>query len=73
MGLLDKLKNIKDGWVAYLTNDPIAMRLAENRALICSICEKNVNSFCSKEKGGCGCYIPAKICCVKCECPDKKW
>ena len=73
MSLLKKLKQIKEGWVSYLTGDSNALILAENRAMICSACPKNVRSFCSKSKGGCGCYIPAKICCISCKCPDDKW
>jgi len=73
MSIIKKLKQIKEGWTNYLNDDEAALQLAEFRAPICAACPKNVRSFCSKAKGGCGCFIPAKICCTDCKCPDKKW
>lgn len=40
---------------------------------ICSLCDINIKGICSKELGGCGCFIKNKIKCKKCTCPLKKW
>jgi hypothetical protein len=40
---------------------------------ICKNCDTYVNGICSKDKGGCGCIISAKVKCVNCKCPKNKW
>lgn len=37
---MGSLKDIYSGWKAYLINDPIALELAKERAVICSGCDK---------------------------------
>lgn len=68
-----KLNQIKEGWFNYITGNPAITELATKRAGICAECPINVKNKCSKKRGGCGCFIPAKVCCKKCKCPKNKW
>lgn len=69
----EKLKEILEGFFNLLTKDPAVLPLVEKRSLICAKCNKNVDNFCAKDKGGCGCYLPAKVSSPKSKCPDKLW
>lgn len=73
MDAIKKLNEIKEGWIGYLMGKKKSLPLITSRAEICANCEINKNNFCSRSKGGCGCYIPAKICCLDCKCPKAKW
>lgn len=68
---MSKLEEIYDGWKNMLTGE--FKEVAEKRASICAECPKLKNNFCSKDLGGCGCYIPAKTSSPASKCPDSKW
>ncbi len=40
---------------------------------ICTECERFHVGWCAKDRGGCGCILPAKIILRKETCPDSKW
>ena len=48
-------------------------KLAAKRRKICNSCPIRFGKICSKEKGGCGCVIEAKILCETCKCPKDLW
>jgi len=57
--------------------DPEKERIAKARLAICEDCsifDKSTRK-CSREKGGCGCNMDAKVYCMECSCPapEKKW
>lgn len=70
---MSKFNQIVEGWVNHIFPSEEIKKLAETRAKICSECPKLKNNFCSKELGGCGCYIPAKTKSPDSTCPDDKW
>ena len=72
MEYLKKLNQIVEGYSKLLlsTDDK---ELTHSRAEICASCEINDDNICSHNRGGCGCYIPAKVRCKDCECPFNKW
>lgn len=47
--------------------------LAEQRAKVCAECPIFKDNFCSKELGGCGCFIPAKTSSPTSKCPKDLW
>ncbi len=47
--------------------------LAESRLKICFECPLRVDNKCDKSKGGCGCYLSAKVRSPNSNCPKKKW
>jgi len=68
---MSKLEEIISGW----TNLTLGLNKeqAEERAKICAVCPKLKDNYCSKELGGCGCYVPAKTSSPNSHCPDSKW
>ena len=68
---MSKLTDIYEGWKNLLTGE--FKEKAEERAKICAMCPKLKDNFCSKELGGCGCYIPAKTASPNSTCPDNNW
>lgn len=72
MKYLKRMRQIVEGYtnLALNTGD---RDLAYKRAHICAECTTNTDNICDDSKGGCGCYVPAKVRCKSCECPLKKW
>lgn len=68
---MGKFEEIITGWTNLMLGKE--KELAESRAKICAECPKLVNNFCSKDLGGCGCYIPAKTASPTSKCPDNLW
>ena len=56
------------GVQANLLNDKARMRLE-----VCKRCPAFNNSWCDREKGGCGCWLPAKVQDDKAACPQARW
>lgn len=69
---LKKFNEILEGFTNLVLNEG-DKDIIEARAGICADCQINVNSWCKKSKGGCGCYIPAKIRSKETKCPKGKW
>lgn len=67
----NKLKEIFKGY--YNLSTGANKDLKEKRLAICFTCPKQVNNFCAKKRGGCGCYLPGKASLPNQQCPDKKW
>lgn len=68
---MGKLEEIITGFKNLVTGE--FKQEAEKRATICSTCPKSKDNFCSKDLGGCGCYLPAKTSSPNSKCPDNKW
>lgn len=49
MDLINRLKEIKDGWVNDIFPTPEILKFAEPRANICAGCVLNVNNTCSSK------------------------
>ncbi len=86
---MSKLNEIINGWANVVkdkigTLDPKLKVIAENRLLLCNVCDMRVNNTCStkkvginiitkKETRGCGCNISAKTLSPESKCPLSKW
>jgi len=83
---MGSLKDIFNGWKAYLVNDPIALELAKKRADICSSCDLPVQGtfevilpdFEIKEIQGlkcsiCNCPLSTATRSKDYKCPIGKW
>lgn len=71
--LFEKLKQITEGYINLITDNPKIKPIAEKRSAICASCPINVNNFCNTELGGCGCYLSAKVASPNSKCPKGKW
>jgi len=69
MSILEKLKEIKDGWGNYVFPNPEVEAIANQRAIICSACTENKMGICGK----CGCVLAAKCRNLKSKCPKALW
>lgn len=69
MNLLQKIKEIKDGWGNYIFPSPEIEAMADARATICAGCPENVASICTK----CGCPLASKTRSPQSKCPLSKW
>lgn len=71
---MSQIKEIFDGFKNLIFKDDEKVEaLAETRMKICFECTIRTDSKCDRDKGGCGCYIKAKIRSVGSQCPLKKW
>lgn len=70
---MSKFQEIINGYKNLIWENPEIEKLAHDRALICAECDININNFCNTEKGGCGCFIPAKCHSEYSKCPKGKW
>ncbi len=70
---MSKLKEILNGFANLVWPNPRVEKIAHDRAIICAACDTNVNNFCSIQKGGCGCFIPAKTSSEYSSCPKNFW
>ncbi len=86
---MSKLNEIINGWANVVkdkigTLDPKLKVIAENRLILCNLCDMRVNNTCStkkvginiitkKEVNGCGCNISAKTLSPESKCPLSKW
>lgn len=68
---MNKFQEITSGWLNLLLGKE--KELAESRAKICADCPISSNGFCSRELGGCGCPLKAKLRSPNSECPKGKW
>jgi len=66
---MSKLQEILSGWKNVIWEKPEIEKIAMDRALICSYCDKNVNSVCQS----CGCPLVAKTRSEYSKCPEGKW
>lgn len=66
---MSKLQEILSGWKNVIWEKPEIEKLAMDRAVICSSCDKNVNNICQV----CGCPLVAKTRSEYSKCPDGKW
>ena len=67
----NKAKNIVTGF----TNNIIGNNqdLSKTRMNVCFMCDVHHNNWCIKDRGGCGCYLPAKTTVESEKCPINKW
>jgi hypothetical protein len=68
---MNKLEEIYTGFSNLLLGKE--RELAEERSKVCIECPIFKDNFCSKELGGCGCYIPSKASSPNSKCPKDKW
>jgi hypothetical protein len=66
---MGKLQEILSGWGNLIWENPRIEKIAMDRAVICSSCDKNVNGKCNL----CGCIIAAKCRSEFSKCPASKW
>lgn len=64
---MEKLKEIKEGWEAWLSGEN--KELLAVREQICNSCNWYVANICTR----CGCLGPAKMSNPNSKCPIKKW
>lgn len=80
--MLERLKNIAEGWKNTIVRDDNVEEIAKARLLICERCPKHSKN--AKAQGyksirtddhctECGCPLVSKTRCVSCDCPLKKW
>ncbi len=67
-----KIKDILVGWGNLIIKPESTTPLMEKRMSICNACEIRTDSWCDEDKGGCGCYLPAKHRSSS-KCPKNKW
>ena len=70
--MINKIGQIFEGFKNLVLNEG-DKELITFRAPICASCEVFENNICKKNRGGCGCYIPAKIRSKDSSCPIGKW
>lgn len=58
----------ESGTEANEMHDKARMRLE-----VCKRCPVFNNGWCDRERGGCGCYMPAKAQIDTATCPKKRW
>ena len=66
---MSKLKEILNGWTNVIWEKPEVEKIAMDRAIVCSTCDKNVNNTCKS----CGCFLIAKTRSEYSTCPEGKW
>lgn len=66
---MSKLKEILNGWTNVIWEKPEVEKMAMDRAIVCSTCDKNVNNICNS----CGCPLIAKTRSEYSTCPEGKW
>lgn len=74
---VEKVSEILEGWKNLVWENPKVEKVAKTRLDVCAGCilrsdypePVKLSSVCT----GCGCNIEAKVRCVKCVCPEKKW
>ena len=64
------LQRYESGSMAQLRKDH---DLARMRLAVCKRCPLYDNGFCSRAKGGCGCYMPVKAHIAQATCPKGRW
>ncbi len=86
---MSKLNEIINGWANVVKDkigalDPKIKQLAENRRLLCNVCNMRIENTCSTKRvgmnkitkkltPGCGCNISAKTLSPESKCPLSKW
>jgi len=64
--------NITTSFIKLFSGENKDMK--ETRLKACSLCPiSNKSTWCRKENGGCGCYLPAKASEHSNECPEGVW
>ena len=71
MKLFKKMKTIIEGFVKLIVKENELLK--EERLLACSRCPLHHKNFCIKNRGGCGCYLPAKASHEDESCPHNVW
>lgn len=66
---MSKLQEILNGWKNVIWEKPEIEKIAMDRAVICSSCDKNINNTCD----ACGCPLIAKTRSEYSKCPKGKW
>lgn len=56
-----------------LINDNEILKQVKHRKEKCKHCSININNWCNKKKGGCGCFLPASWFVKNKKCPINKW
>ena len=65
--MLDRMARTS-GAIANEQHDKARLRLE-----VCKRCPVFENGWCARDKGGCGCYMPAKVQYDKATCPQARW
>ena len=81
--MLEKAKQIAEGWKNTLIKDDGVETIAKKRLAICSSCEfnsdiaKKISNYTSVRPDvhciDCGCPLISKTRCTSCDCPKGKW
>ena len=66
------IKDILIGWGNLIFKPEYLTPIMERRMLICDKCPTMTGSKCDIEKGGCGCFLPAKNRSDS-KCPQGRW
>ena len=67
-------QNILDSFLNMAKKPEELKEVAKSRAEICAACPLLTRlKKCNKKKGGCGCWIPAKVWGKDSKCPKDKW
>ena len=68
-----QIKEIYDGFKNLIFPNEEIEALAEQRLSICFGCKTRTEDTCDRNKGGCGCFLPAKIRSKTSACPKGYW
>lgn len=74
--MIRKITSVFTGFYNYFFKQIPIEIMARERKEICNQCEVSLfgkSDFCLKAKGGCGCFIEAKIRSKEESCPLNKW
>lgn len=66
---LEMIRNIINGWVLFYFPTKEALKLGEERMIVCRNCTSNVKDKCIE----CGCPLPKKVLVKESDCDLGKW
>jgi hypothetical protein len=72
MAILNKIKEIYDGWKNLFFPNPALKEMIDKRSNICDKCE-HLSTKIYLHCDICNCYMPAKVRSVDSECPLNLW
>jgi len=67
------VKKVLEGWGNLILRPGHNSELSKTRISICNTCDVRSGVICNKNKGGCGCVLPAKVRTHNAKCPKGKW
>lgn len=70
---MSQINDIFQGFKNLIFKDEKIEPIAETRLAICYPCPARTDNKCDRSKGGCGCFLKAKVRSLSSSCPKQKW